>query len=380
MSLCVLNVAYPLAPVSADTVGGAEQVLAALDRALVERGHTSLVIACEGSRVAGTLLPVPAETGVLDEAARARAQARHRHAIEAARRRWPIDVVHLHGIDFSAYLPDQGPTLVTLHLPLDWYPPEALRPARDDLWLHAVSPEQHRTAPPGAILHAPIRNGVDVALLSRRHARRRFALVLSRICPEKGVHLALEAARAAEIPLFVGGQVYEYAEHRRYFHAEIEPRLDRERRFLGPLGFLSKRRFLNAAKCLVIPSLAAETSSLVALEALACGTLCRNTGRSAASAPSSSSVRMPALRVTKASAQGMSQAGLWNGVACGSARQSRHHSASMDRGSVVRLTRMAVACLHGRSTRARGLRSAVQWRSASRGSPSRDGTVNGFFC
>ncbi|HHY48451.1 MAG TPA: glycosyltransferase family 4 protein, partial [Alphaproteobacteria bacterium] len=249
-----------------------EQVLAALDRALVERGHTSLVIACEGSRVAGTLLPVPAETGVLDEAARARAQARHRHAIEAARRRWPIDVVHLHGIDFSAYLPDQGPTLVTLHLPLDWYPPEALRPARDDLWLHAVSPEQHRTAPPGAILHAPIRNGVDVALLSRRHARRRFALVLSRICPEKGVHLALEAARAAEIPLFVGGQVYEYAEHRRYFHAEIEPRLDRERRFLGPLGFLRKRRFLNAAKCLVIPSLAAETSSLVALEALACGT------------------------------------------------------------------------------------------------------------
>ncbi|TGS68868.1 glycosyltransferase, partial [Mesorhizobium sp. M8A.F.Ca.ET.181.01.1.1] len=34
----------------------------------------------------------------------------------------------------------------------------------------------------------------------------------------------------------------------------------------------AKRRFLNAARCLVIPSLAAETSSLVAMEALACGT------------------------------------------------------------------------------------------------------------
>jgi glycosyltransferase involved in cell wall biosynthesis len=49
------------------------------------------------------------------------------------------------------------------------------------------------------------------------------------------------------------------------------PRLDRFRRFLGPLDFVRKRRFLNAARCLVVPSLVAETSSLVAMEALACG-------------------------------------------------------------------------------------------------------------
>jgi glycosyltransferase involved in cell wall biosynthesis len=52
----------------------------------------------------------------------------------------------------------------------------------------------------------------------------------------------------------------------------VQPRLDRRRRFLGPLGFARKRRFLNAARCLVLPSLAQETSSLVAMEALACGT------------------------------------------------------------------------------------------------------------
>ena len=38
MSLSVLSVAYPLAPVTADPVGGAEQVLARLDRALVAAG------------------------------------------------------------------------------------------------------------------------------------------------------------------------------------------------------------------------------------------------------------------------------------------------------------------------------------------------------
>ena len=130
MTLTVLNVAYPLAAAGPDAVGGAEQILAALDSALVRAGHDSIVIACEGSSAAGRLLAVPAERGVLDDAARERAQARHREAIAAARRRYEVDVVHLHGIDFDAYLPADGPTLVTLHLPLDWYKPEALRSDR----------------------------------------------------------------------------------------------------------------------------------------------------------------------------------------------------------------------------------------------------------
>ncbi|MBA3324892.1 MAG: glycosyltransferase, partial [Rhodobacteraceae bacterium] len=270
--LTILNVAYPLAPVGPDAVGGAEQILASLDAALVAAGHRSIVVASEGSRVAGTLLATPAETGLLDDAARERAWSRHRAAIADARRRWPIDVAHLHGIDFPAYLPDFGPTLVTLHLPLGWYPASSLRPARGDLWLHGVSGSQHADAPAGAVLHPPIPNGVDCGALSSRHARRDFALVLGRICPEKGIHLALDAAHAADLPLVAGGRAYRYAAHERYFDEAIVPRLDRRRRFVGALGLTRKRRFLNAARCLVVPSLAAETSSLVAMEALACGT------------------------------------------------------------------------------------------------------------
>ncbi|PBC06944.1 glycosyltransferase [Mesorhizobium sp. WSM3859] len=272
MTLTVLNVAYPLAPVGPDAVGGAEQVLSALDRALVEEGHRSVVVACHGSSTAGVLVETQAETGVLDGAAKDRAHETHRDAIAAARARWPIDVVHLHGIDFDAYLPDDGPTLVTLHLPLGWYPPEVLAPSREDLWLHAVSQAQHRTAPAGSRLAKPIPNGVDIEALNQPRWRRNFALVLSRICPEKGIHLAIEAAKRAGVPLAIAGQVYPYETHLRYFADEVRPRLDRQRRFLGPLGFLAKRRLLNTARCLVIPSLAAETSSLVAMEALACGT------------------------------------------------------------------------------------------------------------
>jgi len=52
----------------------------------------------------------------------------------------------------------------------------------------------------------------------------------------------------------------------------IRPRLDRCRRFIGPVGLARKRRLLAMARCVLVPSLASETSSLVAREALASGT------------------------------------------------------------------------------------------------------------
>ncbi len=270
--MTVLNVAYPLAPVGPDAVGGAEQVLSALDRALVSAGHRSLVVACEGSDVAGTLWPIPAESGPLDDAARQRAWTAQRRTIAECRRRWPVDLVHLHGIDFDAYLPADGPTLVTLHLPLGWYPAVALQPARPDLWLHGVSEAQCREAPEGARLLPPIPNGVSVGDDVGPHAKRGFALMLGRICPEKGIHLALDAARQADVPLLVAGRLFPYDSHIRYFEQEVVPRLDSRHRFIGPLGLRRKRRFLAAARCLVVPSLCPETSSLVAMEALSCGT------------------------------------------------------------------------------------------------------------
>jgi glycosyltransferase involved in cell wall biosynthesis len=271
--LTVLSVAYPLAPVSPDAVGGAEQVLAQLDAALVRHGHRSLVVACAGSRVAGVLIATPHRDGALDDAARAAAHGAHREAIAAALARWPVDLVHLHGIDFHAYLPPAGvPALVTLHLPLAWYPPEALRPRRPDTWLHAVSAAQRQGAPADLDLLPDIPNGVPVEALAARHAKRGFALSLGRVCPEKGFHIALDAARRAGVDLLLGGQVYRYEAHERYFRDEIAPRLDRSRRFLGPLGFVRKQHLLSAARCLLVPSLVAETGSLVAMEALACGT------------------------------------------------------------------------------------------------------------
>ena len=272
-ALTVLSVGYPLARVSPDSAGGAEQILAALDRALVAAGHRSIVVAPHGSRIAGHLHAIPGRDGSLDDGAKRAAQADTRRAVAEALASEAVDVVHLHGIDFPAYLPPSGvPVLATLHLPPDWYPATIWAFERADTWLHCVSAVQHAACPPSAHLLPPIANGVPTTALRATHVRRRFALVLGRICPEKGIDIAIEAARRAAVPLLIAGQVYAYAEHQRYFDEEIRPRLGPTCRFLGPVGFARKRRLLSAARCLLVPSLAAETSSLVAREAAACGT------------------------------------------------------------------------------------------------------------
>ena len=92
------------------------------------------------------------------------------------------------------------------------------------------------------------------------------------ICPEKGFHLALQAARMARCELVLAGQVFPYASHLDYFRTRIEPLIDERRRFIGPVGPARKRQLLAEARCLLIPSTVAETSSLVAMEAFAAGT------------------------------------------------------------------------------------------------------------
>jgi glycosyltransferase involved in cell wall biosynthesis len=273
MGLTILNVAYVFAPVGPDIAGGAEQVLAMLDRALVAGGHRSLVVACAGSKTAGELLDTAPLPGKFTEHQRRRAQKRHRQKIWQAMRQWPVDVVHYHGYDFAEYLPPPcTPTLVTLHLPVDHYPPEALSECRPGRYFNCVSASQRRSFPANEAMLPEIPNGVPVAGLQACHAKRKFALALGRICPEKGFHHALDAAALARTPLSIAGQVFPYPDHERYFAEKIQPRLGPHARFLGNLDFARKRRFLTAARCLLMPSLIAETSSLVAMEAIACGT------------------------------------------------------------------------------------------------------------
>jgi glycosyltransferase involved in cell wall biosynthesis len=266
----ILNVAYPFAPVGRDCVGGAEQVLNHIVESIVCAGYESIVIARADSRIPGRLLPIPRPNGAFDDHnTRKRVHELMRETIASTIEGENPDIVHFHGIDFPEYLPASltKPTLITLHLPPEWYPPSSLAP-RQNLHFNCVSDTQ------ATFLNHPVKvipNGVPIPTFCVPPKKRNFILCLGRICPEKGFHHALDAAAKLDLPLILAGEVFEYEAHQRYFREQIAPRLSDKRRFIGPVGRSRKNRLLAAARCVVIPSAVHETSSLVAMEALACG-------------------------------------------------------------------------------------------------------------
>lgn len=279
MSLTILSVAYPFAPVGPRAVGGAERVLTTLDQALVERGDRSIVVACRGSEPAGQLYEVPLPAAeALTDADRLWTRKRVQAAIDRAVGANQIDLIHMHGLDFADYiLPRKVSVVATLHLPIAWYGASLRSATARRAHLCCVSQSQRSTCPPYLGHVSVLENGVEIPYPAVNRHPEEFALVLGRICPEKNAHEALAAGTLADTPVYLAGQVFPYREHQQYFATRLQPLLGGApghvgHRFLGPLDTAQRNEVLGRAKCLLHPTLAPETSSLVAMEALATGT------------------------------------------------------------------------------------------------------------
>jgi glycosyltransferase involved in cell wall biosynthesis len=277
MPLTVLSIAFPFAPVGPHCVGGAEQILTNLDAALVAAGHTSLVLACEGSTPAGKLFSLPRPCRPLEaEDERRWWRKYYQEILNRALSAYHVDLIHMHGLHFHEYsLPPDIPVLVTLHLPLEWYPSANWKWLPGHMRFLCVSHTQKLSCPAELKDVPVIVNGVDLSV--PRENKRDFAITLGRICPEKNQHAALEAGFLAQTRVILGGQVFPWKEHCNYFREKIRPLLQQKHKevrhkFCGPLSLAKRRRLVAQAKCLLHPTLAPETSSLVAMEALAAGT------------------------------------------------------------------------------------------------------------
>jgi|SRR5579862_5647084 len=148
MALVVLNVAYPFTPVGLDADHDAERAIAQVDAALVRAGHESVVMACEGSITEGILLATHAVSPGLDEAERQLIYDQYRFTLRKFLDKWPIDIIHMHGVDFYEYLPPPGiPVLVTLHSRLDLYPESVFHLGRPRTFLNCISAGQRENCP-----------------------------------------------------------------------------------------------------------------------------------------------------------------------------------------------------------------------------------------
>jgi glycosyltransferase involved in cell wall biosynthesis len=272
--LKILYIAYPLLPLTDDIAGGAEQVLLTVAREISARGHEVTIAAANGSIVPGSLLATGEPSTRNDDFERRKAE--HEAAIMDHLANHDYDLVH----DMSGSFWQQAgsvatPVLATLHLPPEYYPEGSFWNVPNDLLFNGVSDSQARRFSQVAGIEGleVVTNGVVAERFPFSDSKQDYLLWLGRICEEKAPHIACDMAAELGMPLVLAGQVYPFSYHQQYFDRELAPRLASGNvRFINPPVRAEKLELLAGARALLITSCAEETSSLVAMEAMACGT------------------------------------------------------------------------------------------------------------
>jgi glycosyltransferase involved in cell wall biosynthesis len=264
-------VAPPWFEVPPDGYGGIEAIVANLVDGLVQRGHEVCLVAAgsHGTRAQQFV-------AVYDEAQSTRLGdplPELLHAAAAARVLADLhpDVVHDNTLAGPLTAPGRtAPTELTPHGSVVGEPGRYLGQHHTTVHLVAISDAQRRAAP-GLNWTGRVHNAIDVASYPFGEGHDGYLLFLGRFCPDKGVHFAIDAARAVGMPLVLAGKLSEPSELA-YFEDAIRPRLGKDVAYLGEADSVLKRELYGAATALLFPICWEEPFGLVMIEAMACGT------------------------------------------------------------------------------------------------------------
>jgi glycosyltransferase involved in cell wall biosynthesis len=278
--LRIFYIAYPLLPVSEHSPGGAEQVLWTLEREMNLRGHSTCVAACSGSQVAGELFPTGESNprvDVFEQVADDQKQSIRDWLLGGGASRFDL----IHDMSGGFWPHARGlplPVLATLHLPRRLYKPVQFGSIPETISFNCVSRSQQTEFADLPRMLGSVGNGIALDRFAAGNVpirERQYSLWLGRICEEKAPHTALDVAHAAGERLIVAGTVYPFLYHQKYFAREIIPRLKRagsRGKLVQSPSFAEKVELIRNARALLITSEINETSSIIAMEAAACGT------------------------------------------------------------------------------------------------------------
>lgn len=270
-SLRIAVVAPPWFHIPPDGYGGIEAMLAGVVDGLVSRGHEVTLIAAGDHRTRAQQF-----VAVYDEPPSSRLGEplpEVLHAAVAGRVLADLDPDVVHDNTLAGPLTAgryRAPTVMTTHGSVVGEPGRYLAELDEAVHLVAISDSQ-RHAAPGLNWVGRVHNGVDVEAFPVGSGSDGFLLFLGRFCPEKGAHLAIDAAQAAGRQLVLAGKLNEPAE-RDYFDEAVRPRLGPGVAYVGEADCAMKRELYGAASALVFPIQWDEPFGLVMVEAMACGT------------------------------------------------------------------------------------------------------------
>ena len=269
----ILLIVDPENPVPPCHYGGTERVADLLAHEWSRRGCIVDVMAGPGSRHYSGRLHLHRAPGA-GYPSRVRRKVQFQlQSLWAAR---DCDVVCNFGrFDYLEALLRMGkPVMHTFHNPIDQAQVDAAeRLARRSsaVLFHCISAHQHSQA----LFRRPTRvipNPIDANLYREGSQDRRHLAFLGRLTRNKGVDVAIRAARQAGRLLLLAGPVPAEPGAQLFFNAEVQPALDRgEARWLGPVDDAGKQELLGGAEALLFPIRWDEPFGLVMTEALACG-------------------------------------------------------------------------------------------------------------
>jgi glycosyltransferase involved in cell wall biosynthesis len=253
-----------------DAYGGIEWICAWLAEGLVDRGHDITLIGAGRSRTNAKFLQTFAEppSARLGESV---PEVIHAAAADQYLRGLDIDLIHDHTL--CGPLQARGrtrPTMVTAHGPVAGELGSYFRKLGDSISLVAISNSQRAEAP-DLNWSATVHNAIPVNEYPFRAEKEDFLLFLGRMSPDKGVHLAIQAAREAGRPIVIAGKCNEPAEMA-YFDSQIRPLLGSGVEWIGQADAGRKKDLLSRAHCFLFPIRWAEPFGIVMVEAMACGT------------------------------------------------------------------------------------------------------------
>ncbi|GAB2615105.1 glycosyl transferase family 1 [Paractinoplanes abujensis] len=270
-------------PIREPHAGGLEAMVWDRVRMLRARGHRVLLCAVEGSQFledgpAEFRLPAvvwPDERDATDSTFPPGHLERALPALEAAldfirRHRDTIDLVDNHSLHPQplTWAGRLGvPVVTTLHTPPLPRLVAAARSAQHHGKLLAVSAHTAAEWREHGVEARVMPNAVD-ADRWRLGPGGRDLVWFGRIVPEKGVHVAVQAARLTGRRLRIAGRVGDVA----YFQEHIRPFLGRGVDYLGPLGQPELADLVGSSACALVTPLWPEPFGLVIAEALATGT------------------------------------------------------------------------------------------------------------
>ncbi len=259
--------------------GGLERHTHMLAVALHARGHEVVLFAAPGSSVPGELQVVDQngfDAEATGEAAAQQVQdgeAAYHHICDTIRD-GGFDLVHnnsLHYVPMMRAHELGAPMVQVMHTPFFWELGDGAAAARrhGSIRFVAVSEATGRDWSHYIDDYTVVPNGIDLAKWGfSTSPESDLTVFCGRIVPEKGVHLAIDAARLAGKHLVVAGPKCD----RRYFAQEIAPRLGPGVDYVGHLGESALSQLLGRAACMIFSSVWPEPFGYVLAEALSCGT------------------------------------------------------------------------------------------------------------